>query len=298
MRSNAGEDCIESQNAAECRGWIGLKGLQVRRHGITADRYTAWIGMLDNDTGRLREASHTRPCCIGIGHIVEGQFLSLKLGVAGERAILGTGISVKCRALVRIFSVTHPLHLVDLQGQNLRVGIGTSWIGRHTALTGLGIWRWRYGIQKVTDCAVVVRGVGKHLFGKSLPRWPAETHLVRIHLRQQQGIVTWINHDCNTVMIFGACPEHGGTPNVDIFYNVLVTRIGPGQSFTKRIKIDHKKVDGLKPGGLQGLKVIGAVPTCQEPAMHGRMECLDTAIEHLRKSCDVFNGGDVYSRLR
>ena len=90
---------VEGDDAAECRGRIGLQRALVSVGSVGAQGHAARVGVLDDHArGALVEAAHALhafPCSIGVGDIVERQFLALQLAVVGQRAWRSDDITVE-----------------------------------------------------------------------------------------------------------------------------------------------------------------------------------------------------------
>ena len=61
--------------------------------------------MFDDDAGRPGKLLYAVPGGVGVGDIVERQFLAPVLNCAGETASGDNRLAVKSRALVRVFAI-------------------------------------------------------------------------------------------------------------------------------------------------------------------------------------------------
>ena len=86
----------------------------------------------------------------------------------------------------------------------------------------------------------------KHFFGQLLPGGPAQGVAVLIHLRQQAVVVAGIYHNSDTVMIFGASPQHRRATDINVFDDIFIAGGWPRQGLTKRIEIDNQQVNRSK----------------------------------------------------
>ena len=71
------ERSVEGQDAAVGRGRVGAVGALIGGQRIGRDRYAAGVRVLDDHAGRRRELAHALDGGVGVGNIVEGQFLAL-----------------------------------------------------------------------------------------------------------------------------------------------------------------------------------------------------------------------------
>ena len=71
------------------------------------DRYTAWVRMFNNHTGRIIEHVHALNGGVGIRHIVVRKCLTLVLLQRRNGPRRRIFLGVKRRLLMRIFSVSH-----------------------------------------------------------------------------------------------------------------------------------------------------------------------------------------------
>ena len=96
-------------------------------------------------------------------------------------------------------------------------------------------------------------------------------------------IVRRLHHDCDIVMIFSSSADHRRSADVDILDAVFLRSTFIDRRL-ERIKIDHQQIDGRDAVILHRFRVIGIVANCQQSAMYIRMQRLDAAIHHFRKS--------------
>ena len=109
--------------------------------------------MFDDHAGGLLKLFDAFQSRIGVGDIVEREFLALKLAGSCHTGISGVGLHIKCRFLVRVLAVTHFLCFDKLRV--VRVG------KRPSGVAGIAC------AKVVGDHAVVSGGVfkgGNHQF--------------------------------------------------------------------------------------------------------------------------------------
>ena len=78
--------------------------------------------MLDDHAGRLEEALHAFQGGVGVGDVVERQFLALQLDGGGDAGLAFLRLDVERRALVRVLAVAHFLGLDELTVEGAREG--------------------------------------------------------------------------------------------------------------------------------------------------------------------------------
>ena len=116
------EGLIESDDAAERGFRVGGEGPPIGSCLTGIHRNAAGIGVLDDDAGVvLGELCDAFQRCVGVGNIVERQFLALHLlragdaGGAGGMFRVGAAVGVEGRVLVGVFAVAHGLFFAELQ---------------------------------------------------------------------------------------------------------------------------------------------------------------------------------------
>ncbi len=155
------EFAVEGDDAAErgfAVGGIGqLVGLADAAFVFRHHSHAARVGVLDDDAGRLGEALHAFQRGVGVGDVVERQFLALQLLGRGDASLVRL-LDIESRLLVRVLAVAHVLRLDELHA----VG---AW--KEAAILGAELLGALVDTaQVVGDHAVVGRGVLEGLEGQ------------------------------------------------------------------------------------------------------------------------------------
>ena len=107
-------------------------------------------------------------------------------------------------------------------------------------------------------------------------------------------IIRRFDDDRDVVMVLGRGADHRRAPDVDILDAFLETgALIDGR--LERIEIDHQQVDRRDAVILHGFRMLGIVADRQQSAMHLRMQRLDPAIHHFRKSGEFRHVPDLQS---
>ncbi len=96
-------------------------------------------------------------------------------------------------------------------------------------------------------------------------------------------VIPGLDHDRDVVVVLGRGADHRRAADIDI-----LDAVGETSAFVdgglERIEVDHQEVDRRDAVGRHRLRVLGIVPDREQPAMHLRVQRLDPAVHHFRKS--------------
>ena len=267
---------VEGDDAAECRLGIGGVGQVVgladaafvfRYHG-----HAAGVGVLDDDAGRLDEALHAFQRGVGVGDVVERQFLALQLHGGGDAGFALLRFDVERRALVRVLAVAHFLRLDELAVEGTREGA--------TAFGGQSARRLVDGAQVVGDHAVVGSGVFEGLQRQVETLGVAQA--AGLEGGDDVGVVAGVDHDGDVLMVLRRAADHGRAADVDVLDGVGQVAIRLGHGGFEGIEVDRDQVDRLDAVLFHHRAVQGA--TAEDAAVDLRVQGLHAAVHHLREA--------------
>src|ERR1700730_7759560 len=112
-RGGCVELAVEGDDAAVRGGRIGTVGSLVGVEGWCRQRRPAGVGVLDDDTGGLREQAHALDGGIRVRNVVVRKVLALQDARTGHACTAPVRVAVQRRALVRIFPVAQVLHFLE-----------------------------------------------------------------------------------------------------------------------------------------------------------------------------------------
>ncbi len=104
---------VESDDAAESRGWIGAIRTVVGFQRRSGHGYATRIRVLHYYAGGFSELPHALDSGVGIGDVVERQIFALQNRRRGNTRAAWSRTPIESRVLVRVFTVTQLLHLVE-----------------------------------------------------------------------------------------------------------------------------------------------------------------------------------------
>src|SRR3990167_8761382 len=275
---------VEGDDAAESR--FGISGVgqligladaafAVQRHG-----HAARVGVLDDDASRFDEALHAFQRSVGVGHVVERQFLALQLDGCGHAGFTLLRFHVERRALVRVLAVAHFLSLDELAVEGAR---------ESAALFGTqGVAALVDGAQVVGDHPVVGRGVLEGFQRQVEALGVAQA--AGFQRLDDAGVVTCVDHNRHVFVVLRGGADHGWAADVDVLDGVgqVTTRLGHGGS--EGGEVDRDQVDRLDAVLVHYCAVEGA--TAEDAAMDFRVQGLDATVHHFREAGVV---GDFHS---
>ena len=145
--------------------------------------------MFHDDAGWIGKGFDAFQRRIGIGHVVEGQFLALQHLCGAHARLGGAGFTVKGGALVGVFAVAHFLHFLELHVEG----------ARECAFAAIGL----QGAQIVGNHAVVTGGVFKGSQRQFEAGAVAEDITIGLHFFQNAAIVGRIHQNADPFMVLG-----------------------------------------------------------------------------------------------
>ena len=235
--------------------------------------------MLDDHTGRFFERLYTFQRRIGVSHVVEGQFLALQNLGRADTGLCGFGFTEERRALVGIFAVTHFLHFLEL----------------HVEGAGKGGFAAVFldGAQVVGDHAVVLGRVLKRSQGQFKAGAVRHHVAVGLHFGQYATVIGGVYHNGDPLVVLRRGANHGRAADIDVLDSGFQIAIRLCHGLFKRVQVDGDQVDGGNAVGVHHCAVH--IAPAQNATMYLRMQGLDAAVHHFRKTGVVghFDGVDA-----
>ena len=266
---------VERDDAAERRGGVGAVRAVVRCADRGRDGDAAGIRVLDDHAGGRVELPHAFERGIGVGQVVEREFLALQLRGRADARALRVARDVERGLLVRVLAVAQVEPLAELQRQQ----VGE--VGRGRAAVAAGA----HGLRQVRgDHRVVLRRVRVRLRREAQARGIAHAAVVALHLGEHRAVVERIDHDGDAVVVLGRGAHHRRPADVDVLDGVLEGAAGLGDGRGERIQVDDDEVDRLD-AVLAHHGVVGAAPA-EQAAVDLRVQGLDPAVHDLREAGD------------
>ena len=204
---------------------------------------------------------------VGVVDIVVGELLALDLARGGD-AEAHDRRAIERGRLVRVLAVAQRLDQPAAEGAIVRRGV---------------VKRLR---EPVADRGVVGRGAGKGLGGESLAQRKRGHAVMRGEFVEQRRVIARLDQDRDVVMVLRRGADHGRAADVDILDAVGEIAAARHGRF-ERIEIDHQNIDRADAVRAHRLGVLGVAADRQQPAMHRRMQRLDAAVHHFRKSGQI-----------
>ena len=267
---------VEGDDAAEGRFGVGGVGQVVSFADaaflVGGHGHAARVGVLDDDAGRLDEALHAFQRGVGVGHVVERQFLALQLHGGGDAGFAALGLDVEGRALVRVLAVAHFLGLDELAVEGAREGAAV--------FGGQGVAALVDGAQVVGDHAVVGGGVLEGFQGQIEALGVAQA--AGFEAFDDAGVVAGVDHYGHVFVVLRGGADHGRAADVDVLDGIgqVTARLGHGGG--EGVEVDRDQVDRLDAVLLHHRAVEGA--TAEDAAVDFRVQGLHATVHHLREA--------------
>ena len=229
---------VEGDDATKGGFGIGFKRQVVRLADTTVfiwnDSNTAWVGVLNDHTGRLGERLNGFQCGVGVGHIVVRQLFALQLFRCGDRRFGRLGFDIESGFLMRVFAVTHFLRFIELAVEGLREV--------ETVVRAQGFSRLINRAQVVGDHAVVAGGMFKRFQCQGKTGFVTQTlHAVQVF--QHHAVVRGVNHNTDVRVVFGGRAHHGRATDVDVFNGQWQVTVWLGDGRCKRVEVNHHQIN-------------------------------------------------------
>src|SRR5690554_149519 len=222
---------VKGDDAAKGGRGVGGKGQVVGLQDVGTDGHTTGVGMLDDDTGRVRERFDAFQRSIGVGHVVVAQFLALQLLGGGHAGFFRVALGVEGGALVRVLAVTHVLNLHELGVEGAgEVGIV---VVRGTAA------------QVIGDGTIVTGGVLERFYRQVEAGAVGQLAVVAVQFFQNPAVVGSVHHDGDIVVVLGGGANHGGAADVDVLDGSRQVTVRIRHGLFERIQVHHHHVDGV-----------------------------------------------------
>ena len=144
-------------------------------------------------------------------------------------------------------------------------------------------------IQKRPDRAIVVGRLDERLDREAFPQFQSRFALVVAHRFQDRVVIRGIDHHGDRLVIFRRAPNHGRSPDVDLFDRFPERHARFRDGRFEWIEIHDDKIDWLETAFL-GLRFVERVAAfVKQAAVHPRMQRLHAAFEHFRKIGEARN---------
>ncbi len=114
---------------------------------------------------------------------------------------------------------------------------------------------------------------------------------VGAQLGKQRRVVGRIDDDSDMAMILRRGAHHRRAADVDVLDRLIERAVGARHRRAKRVQVDDDQLDPGNIVPLQRVHVLGQIASCEDAAMHTRMQRLHAAVEHFRKACVVADLG-------
>ena len=227
--------------------------------------------MLDDDTGRRREALHALPSGIGVCNVVVRELFALQLTRCHQRAGRRMQVTVKSGLLVRVLAVAQILQFDE-------AAIRLPW--EQLPHRGLAIFGQVKGRQIATDGAVVLADAVEGCHGQRKPGFFRQMP-GGLQLRQRCGVLGGVGQHAHIFPVLGATAHHGGAANVNVLDSIVQAATGPGYSGLKGVEVDHQQVNGVNAMRGQRCHVFGHLTAGEQTAVHCGVQGFDAAVQHL-----------------
>ena len=261
------ERAIERDDAAERRGLVAGEGLAISVDQTFAFGDAARIGVLDDGasrTARRIEFGDAFVSGVGVVDVVVGELLALGLARGGD-AEAHDRRAIERGRLVRVLAVAQWLDQPAAEGAIVRRGV---------------VKRLR---EPVADGGIVGCGAGKGLGGEFLAQRKRGHAVMRGELVEQRRVIARLDQYHDVVMVLRRGTDHGRPADVDILDAVGEIATARHSRF-ERIEIDHQNIDGADAVRAHRFGVLGVAADRQQSAVYARMQRLDAAVHHFRKS--------------
>ena len=269
LRGLAVEFAVEGDDAAEGGFRIGAVGAVVGFEQVVAEGHAAGIGMLDDHAGRaFIELLDAFQRGIGVGDVVERQFLALQLVRGGDARFLDVLFHVEGRVLMRVLAVTHALLAAVLQVDGVGEGFFLA------ALVDRA--------QVVGDGAVVLRGVLEGLDRELEAGGVGNLVVALAHLLDDLAVVRRVDHDDHVFVVLGCSTNHGRAADIDVLDGVFQGAVWVGDGLLEGVEVDRDQVDAAD-AVLVHHAVVGTATT-ENAAVNLRVQGLHAAVHHFRKA--------------
>ncbi len=178
---------------------------------------------------------------------------------------------------MRVLAVTHVLRLDELHVVGARE--------QAAIVRGQRIGALIDAAQVVGDHAVVGRGMFERLERQveTLGVGQATVFQVLEHAR----VVVGVDHDGDVLVVLGCRANHRRAADIDVLDGVRQGAARLGNGGRERVQVDRHQVDG--PDAVFGHDRAVEITTAEDAAVDLRMQGLDPAIHHLRKTGVVGN---------
>ncbi len=114
---------------------------------------------------------------------------------------------------------------------------------------------------------------------------------------QDLVVVGGVGDDGHVGVVLGRGPHERGSADVDLLDQRGVIEVALRRGLLEAIQVHHHQAEGIDTQFRELLAVRGVSEVRQHPAVDARMERLDTAVEHLRRTGDLGHVGDRQSGL-
>ena len=187
-------------------------------------------------------------------------------------------VAVQRGLLVRVFAVTQVLQLGELA-----VGLASEQRAlRHIARCELG------GVERDRRQVVADRAV---ILADAVERGDRQGELggikqlaAGLEFGQHAGVLRRVGQHADILPVLGRRAHHGRSADVDVLDGLLQRAAGLGHGRFKRVEVDHQHVDGGDAVRFKRRHVLRQVAPGEQATVNFRVQRLDAAIEHFRKT--------------
>ena len=183
---------------------------------------------------------------------------------------------VEISVLLRIFTITHWLFQIVSDCEFFRF-----------CFTNLFCEIFRN--QSVVSCCVT-----EDLSCQTLTRFKV-CFTISCQFIQNNSVISWVNDNCNTSMVFSSRAKHRRTTDINVFNCIGISHIWFQNSFFEWVKVNHNKVNQFNVIIFCSLKVAVKVATSQKAAVNIWMKCFHTTVHHFRKTSHIINRDSLHT---
>src|SRR5262245_61164958 len=177
---------------------------------------------------------------------------------------------------MRVLAVAQPFHLAQI------------YLDRVWESHKVGLCRFLRR-QEPGDLSVVIGGVFKGPDGEPVAKIERQYAAESIEFIGYRRVIIGIDDHGHVVMILGRGADHRRAADVDVFDRLLHRHVGFFNLLVERVQVDDYQVDRLYAvfAHLRAMLLVRA--DAEDAAMNFRVQSLDAAVEHFRKSGEVRN---------
>ena len=232
--------------------------------------------MFDDHTGGAVKAADGFPGSVAVGDVVVGKFFAVQLVVAGQKSRCNISFTIEGGFLVRIFAVTHVLHLDPLTSQAFReLRTCRDVVALHAG-------------QVVGNHGVIVSGMNEHFLCQFQSGFRRNVALF-FDFFDDFSVVAGRNNNGDAFMVLRSSANHSGAADINVFDGVFEGAVRVGDGLFERIQVHCNDVDGINFKLLQRFHMFRNGAAGKNAGMDLRVQCFDSSVEHFREAGVVGN---------